>query len=89
MREFVVSTALKKDIKLSKKRGKDLTVFKQIVQHLINGEPIPATFKDHPLVGNWNGYRELHLETDFLFIYRLTETELYGQRLGTHADLFK
>lgn len=88
MREFVVSKALKKDIKLSKKRGKDLTKFKNIVRLLMNGEPIPETFKDHPLVGNWNGYRELHLETDFLFVYRLTESELFGQRLGTHSDLF-
>ncbi len=88
MREFVVSNALKKDIKLSKKRGKDLTKFKEVVRLLMDGDPIPETFKDHPLVGNWNGYRELHLETDFLFIYRLTETELFGQRLGTHSDLF-
>ena len=67
MKEFVASSRLKKDIKLAKKRHKDLTLFKEIVRLLMSEQPLPASVKDHLLIGNWAGCRELHLEPDFLF----------------------
>lgn len=89
MKDFVVSTALEKDLMRSKLRRKDLSRFKEVVRLLMFGRPIPRVFKDHALSGKWKNYRELHLEPDYLFIYRVTDTTIFGQRLGTHADLFE
>ncbi|WP_353957729.1 type II toxin-antitoxin system YafQ family toxin [Turicimonas muris] len=51
-------------------------------------QPLPASVKDHLLIGNWAGCRELHLEPDFLFIYENRPEQIYGIRLGSHSDLF-
>ncbi|MFG6370504.1 type II toxin-antitoxin system RelE/ParE family toxin [Turicimonas muris] len=88
MKEFVASSRLKKDIKLAKKRHKDLTLFKEIVRLLMSEQPLPASVKDHLLIGNWAGCRELHLDPDFLFIYENRPEQIYGIRLGSHSDLF-
>lgn len=47
-------------------------------------------YKDHPLVGNWRGYREIHIEGDWLLIYRIEkhELQLVLTRIGSHDDLF-
>ena len=88
MRDFVSSSALKKDVKLAQRRNKDLTLFKQVICWLTAEQPLPQNLKDQVLIGNWNGCREVHLEPDFLFIYRITDTSVIGERLGTHSDLF-
>ncbi len=44
--------------------------------------------RDHPLKGNWRGYRELHMEPDWLLIYKKTDKEIIAVRTGTHSDLF-
>ena len=45
--------------------------------------------RDHALTGNWNGYRELHIEADWLLIYRIEEDELelVLTRTGSHDDI--
>lgn len=47
------------------------------------------SYKDHLLRGNWNGYRDAHIEPDWLLIYRVSGDELQFARTGTHADLFQ
>lgn len=41
-------------------------------------------------MGNWKGYREIHLEGDWLLIYRVKHSELLLvlTRTGSHDDLF-
>lgn len=50
---------------------------------------MPSSYKDHLLRGNWNGYRDAHIEPDWLLIYRVSGDELQLARTGTHADLFQ
>ena len=50
---------------------------------------LPASCQDHALQGDWNGYRDLHIEPDWLLIYRITADEIRLARTGTHADLFR
>lgn len=61
---------------------------KAVLLLLIEDSPLPPRLKDHPLRSNWAGYRDLHIEPDWLLIYRVTETELLLARTGTHSDLF-
>jgi mRNA interferase YafQ len=45
-------------------------------------------YKDHPLRGEWRGFRNAHLEPGSLLIYRVVGDESYLIRTGSHADLF-
>ncbi len=55
---------------------------------LLAGHSLAEKYKDHGLKGEFVDYRECHIETDWLLIYKLTRSEIYFVRTGTHADLF-
>ncbi len=55
---------------------------------LIEGAPLPREYRDHPLRGNWEGYRDAHIEPDWLLIYKATAKTVHFERTGTHVDLF-
>ena len=55
---------------------------------LIEQKPLSLAYRDHALRGNWDGYRDAHIEPDWLLIYRIKGDELHLARTGTHADLF-
>jgi mRNA interferase YafQ len=88
LREIVRSTAFKKDVKRAEKRGKDMAKLKAVILLLIDDKPLEPRHRDHPLKGDWVGYRDLHIEPDWLLLYSVTETELMLARTGTHSDLF-
>ena len=78
----------KKDIKRMGKRGKEFADFKDVVGKLVARQPLDPNYRDHPLVGQYEGTRECHIQADWLLIYESTEDELVLIRTGTHADLF-
>lgn len=82
------STRFKKDFKTCVKRGYHMSLLQQAIDTLRIPAPLPAKNKDHNLAGNYSGYRECHLDPDWLLIYRQTDDELRLDRTGTHADLF-
>ena len=55
---------------------------------LIDEQPLPRSFRDHPLKGEWRGLRELHLAPDWLLVYRVEGDELLLAGLGSHDDFF-
>ena len=79
-----------KDLKLAKRRGLDLNELKVVIDMLQEDKPLTAKYHDHALTGNYKGYRECHINPDWLLIYNKKETirviSLY--RTGTHSDLF-
>ena len=85
----VRSTQFKRDVKRAEKRGKKLSKLRVLLASLIQQEPLSARYLDHPLRGIWKGYREAHLEPDWLLIYRVESDELHLVRTGSHSDLFK
>ena len=62
----VRSGQFRRDVKRAEKRGKDLRKLRQALGLLIAGEELPASYKDHPLKGDWKGYRDAHIEPDWL-----------------------
>jgi mRNA interferase YafQ len=88
VREIVRATALKKDVKRAQKRGKDMDKLKAIILLLLDDGPLEPRHRDRPLKGDWIGYRDLHIEPDWLPLYRVNETELMLARMGSHSDLF-
>jgi mRNA interferase YafQ len=85
----VRSAQFKRDVSTAAKRGRDLTRLRALLESLIQQEPLTARYLDHPLRGIWKGYREAHIEPDWLLIYRIVGSELRLVRTGSHADLFK
>ena len=82
------STKFKKDFKTCVKRGYKMSLLQQVIDILRIPAPLPAKNKDHNLSGNYSGYKECHIEPDWLLIYKQTDNELKLDRTGTHADLF-
>ena len=78
-----------KDVKLLKKRGKDLTKLKYIMELLVEEKSLPIKNRDHALIGNYKGRRECHIEPDWLLIYKIDKEVIIFERTGSHSDLFK
>ena len=89
--EIEKTTKFKKDYKLIKKQNKNLESLKNIIKMLANDIELPENCYDHELKGNYKGYRECHIEPDWLLVYKKTETILLLTlfRTGSHSDLFK
>lgn len=88
--EIVMSSRFRKDYKLVKKRGYDLSLLKKVIDILASGEVLPEQYLDHSLTGEYKDYRECHILPDWLLIYRIHESTLILSltRTGTHSDLF-
>jgi addiction module toxin, RelE/StbE family len=82
------SNQFRKDFKLCIKRGYNMQLIKEIMLALENSEPLNEKNRDHSLFGNYVGYRECHIQPDWLLIYQVSESVLVFNRTGTHADLF-
>ena len=82
------SSEFKKDIKVCAKRGYKIPLLQNVIDTLRIPAALPEKNKDHQLIGNFSGYRECHIEPDWLLIYKQTANELQLYRTGTHADLF-
>ncbi|MDR1085022.1 MAG: type II toxin-antitoxin system YafQ family toxin, partial [Deltaproteobacteria bacterium] len=37
---------------------------------------------------NWTGYRDIHIQSDWVLIYRVVGNCLYLTRTGRHLDVF-
>jgi mRNA interferase YafQ len=83
------TTQFKKDVKRMLRRHKNFEEFKQVLEALFTENVLEAQYRDHSLVGEYAGFRECHIEPDWLLIYESTPEFLTLIRTGTHSDLFK
>jgi mRNA interferase YafQ len=88
MLRLAPSGRFKRDLKRAIKRGQDIGKLTVAIDRLLAEQPLPASYNDHPLKGDWKGWRDLHLEPDWLLLYRVEGSELHLARTGSHADLF-
>ena len=88
--ELVTTAKFRKDYKRIKKRGYDLTLLEAVIEMLMKGEELEARLLDHALTGNYLGFRECHIQPDWLLIYAIDKNELIltASRTGSHSDLF-
>ena len=84
------TTQFKKDYKLAIKRNRNIAVLDDAIRLLANEIPLPQKYCDHALTGNFKGFRECHIEPDWLLIYAVENNilTLTLSRTGTHSDLF-
>ena len=90
MLQLVTTTKFRKDYKHIKKRGYNLSLLENVLDTLLREETLDQKYKDHALTGNYIGFRECHIQSDWLLIYAISESELIltASRTGTHSDLF-
>ncbi len=90
MLELETTAKYRKDRKRMKKRGADLSLLREIIRKLQNREPLEAKHNDHPLKGDYIGFRECHVTPDWLLIYAIDNNRLVltASRTGSHSDLF-
>ena len=83
------TTKFKKDYKRMKKQGKDMSLLGEVIDLLLNEKVLDGKYHDHPLSGNYVGFRECHILPDWLLIYAIDKDQLIltASRTGSHSDL--
>lgn len=88
--EVKLTSQFKKDYKAAVKRNCDMAHLQTVITKLANGEKLEEKYYDHQLTGQWKGYRECHIEPDWLLVYLIKKDVLVLTlvRTGTHSELF-
>jgi mRNA interferase YafQ len=84
------TTKFRKDYKRMKKQNKDMSLLQDVLDTLLAEKPLEDDFNDHPLKGNYMGFRECHIQPDWLLIYAIHKEQLVlvAARTGSHSELF-
>jgi mRNA interferase YafQ len=60
----------------------------EAIDLLAADRPLPQRYFDHPLSGEWSGFRDCHIRPDLVLIYEKPDTHtLRLVRLGSHSEL--
>lgn len=93
MREIIYYNTYKKDLKLIEKQVSskkwDEEKIDEVVSILQTQNILPQNLNDHPLWGNYKGFRECHIYGDLVIVYKRNDKELHLYKIGRHQDLFK
>ena len=89
MNKPVYTKQFQKDIERAKKRGKNLEKLKIIARTLIEGKALDPIHHEQKLIGNFQGRRECHIESNWLLIYKKEPGQIIFERTGSHSDLFR
>jgi mRNA interferase YafQ len=83
------TTKFKKQRKLLQKQGRDIAALDEVITLLASGQKLPEHYQDHALRGKWAGFRDCHVQPDWLLIYRIIEDQLtlILCETGSHSEL--
>jgi mRNA interferase YafQ len=56
-----------------------------VIKQLQLSNTLPEKYVDHPLAGNWVGYRDCHIKPDLILIYKIDSDVLKLARVGSHS----
>lgn len=83
----------KKGFKRAKKKHFDMNKLQTVIELIIaeETERLTQQYRDHALKGSHKGLRELHIEKDWLLVYKIVnhELKLYLLATGTHNEVFR
>ena len=90
MLDLIMTGQFKRDLKRIQKRGLELELLKNVIRLLLEEQILDEKYRDHALTGNYRGFRECHIQPDWLLIYAIDHNELIltASRTGSHSDLF-
>jgi mRNA interferase YafQ len=83
------TTIFKKDIKRLIKQHKDFSELELVINTLSSGKKLATKYLDHPLSGNWKGFRDCHIAPDWVLLYLIEDDILVLTltRTGSHSEL--
>ena len=89
MLEPIYTTLFRKQFKLMQKRGMQMMGLREVMDMIINKQPLPQKHCNHPLRGDWKGAFDCHIQGDWVLIYEpdLKANTVTFHRTGTHSDL--
>ncbi len=91
MREIERTSRFKRDYRREKSgvHGKKLdALLGEVLGLLLADTPLPHRCFDHPLSGDWTGFRDCHIKPDLVLIYGKPDANtLQLVRLGSHSEL--
>ena len=70
---LVLTSKFKKGLKLAKRRGLDIALLDDVVEKLLHGIALEEKNVDHELKGKFKGFRECHIQPNWLLIYLLED----------------
>jgi len=88
MKRVIYSNQFKKDWDKLKRQKKELSKLEVVIIKLAKGEKLEAKYKDHKLHGDKKDYRDLHVEPDWVLIYKFSgKDEIILVRTGSHSEI--
>jgi len=91
MRAIERTTQFKRDFRREMKGQHRSTLeaaLTEVLRALVSDRPLGEKFRDHPLSGEWAGFRDCHVKPDLVLIYEKPDAEtLRLVRLGSHSEL--
>ena len=88
MRELILTTRFRRDLRRAARRGKDERRLREILDTLVAGKPLEPRHRAHQLTGNMAPLWECHIENDWLLVWDEEETTVTLMQTGTHSDIF-
>jgi len=88
--QLTTTRQFERDYKACKKRGLNLSLIHTVFELLEISGTLPAKYKAHKLSGNYAGFLECHIQSDWLLVWSIDtdKKEITLTRTGTHSDLF-
>ena len=91
MRTIETGRRFRRDLKRERKGQHDTRLdglLTPVLDLLATDTPLPTTYSDHPLAGDWADHRDCHIRPDLILIYRKPDADtLQLVRLGSHSEL--
>jgi mRNA interferase YafQ len=84
----VLTGRFKRDFEKARRSGRDMAKLTTTMAAIVEGRPLDAARRDHPLKGEWKGCRDCHVEGDWVLIYEVGDGKAIFHRTGTHSELF-
>jgi mRNA interferase YafQ len=73
-----------------KKQGRDIGKLREVIDMIVDEQPLPPKYCDHPIHGEWEGSRDCHIQGDWVLIYEIDKAArtVTFHRTGSHSDLY-
>ena len=80
-------TSIRKILKSGRYKQEEIEI---VIEILASGETLDRKYRDHALTGELIKYRECHIKSDLLLIYKIEKDVLVLglADIGSHANLF-
>lgn len=87
---YKIATTKRFDKDYAKLPPSDRKLAKNVINRLASDEILEQKYKDHPLKGEYAGFRDCHVKSDLVLIYSKNKDALLltAFRINSHSELF-